>query len=97
MLCIYCGGKDTVAERKVRFGICEVPKPFIIENLPAFVCSRCGDMGFSGKTTEKWEKIDKGEVQPVRIQTLPVFDFNNLWGKVEETDSSRKITNATGD
>ena len=97
MLCIYCGGKDTVAERKVRFGICEVPKPFIIENLPVDVCRVCGPTGFSSKTMEGMEKISQGKASPVGTQAVRVFDFNNPRGKQEKVSELSAISKVVGE
>ena len=83
MLCIYCGGKDTVAERKVRFGICEVPKPFIIENVPAFVCILCGEKALPQVVIARLKSVKAGEATAVGEQEVPVFDFDLLDGELK--------------
>ncbi len=75
MDCVYCNRVDTVEEQLTRFCACETPQPFIVENVPAFVCRICGDKSFSGDTVIAFEKMKNGEVQTSSLQFLRVFDF----------------------
>lgn len=72
--CSICGG-DTI-KTKVRFsqeidGILEV-----VENVPAEVCTQCGDQLFSPRTVRALEKILKSKKKPTRTISVPVFDFD---------------------
>ena len=75
MDCVYCNGVDTVEEQLTRFCACETSQPFIVENVPAFVCRICGDKSFSGDTVMTFEKMKNGEVQTSSLQFLRVFNF----------------------
>ena len=78
MNCVYCNGVDTVEEQLTRFCACETPRPFIVENVPAFVCRLCGDKSFSGEAVSELEKMKNGEVQINSLQILRVFDFQQI-------------------
>ena len=78
MNCYYCKGIDTVEQQPTRFCDWEVPNPFIVENVPAFMCRLCGDKSFSGDTVTALEKIKNGEATANGAQVFHVFDFGKL-------------------
>jgi HTH-type transcriptional regulator / antitoxin MqsA len=41
-------------------------RPVLVENIPAIVCSRCGEATFSRETTEKVRQMLHGDYQPTR-------------------------------
>ena len=104
MNCFYCKGVDTVEERPVRFCAGESPQPFVVENVPAYVCRLCGDKSFSAETVTALEKIKNGEARPSRHEILQVFNFEQLdkvWqprsvGSQEQTLSSHYNTQSMG-
>lgn len=47
----------------------------LVENIPAQVCMRCGEMTFSREATEKVRRMLQGEAEPVGVISLEVFSF----------------------
>ena len=80
MNCSYCNGLDTVEEETTRFCACDAPQPFIVEEVPAFVCRLCGDKSYSSETVAELEKIKNGDAGLHTIQPLRVFLFDS-WSK----------------
>ena len=78
MNCYFCKGVDSVEERTTRYCACDIPRPFIVENVPAFVCRLCGDQSFSGETVTELEKIKNGEARVSNLQVFRVFDYAHL-------------------
>ncbi len=50
-------------------------KPILVENIPAIVCSRCGEATFSRETTEKIRQMLHGNDQPTRAISVDVYAF----------------------
>ena len=75
MNCHYCQGVDTVEERLTRFCAYDASAPFVVDNVPGFVCRLCGEKSFSDKTTAKLAKVIKGEVLASGQRVFQVFDF----------------------
>ncbi len=48
----------------------------LVENIPAKVCSRCGEEVFSRETTEGIRVMLHGEDKPVRSISLDVFSYS---------------------
>jgi len=76
--CSICGG-DT-AKTKITFsqevnGMLEV-----VENVPAEVCTQCGDQLFDPKTVRTLEKILRSKRKPTKTISVPVFDFEQKAG-----------------
>ena len=78
MNCFYCHGVETIEETTTRFCACDIPNPFIVENVPASVCRLCGDKSYSGEAVDALEKIKNGGCQPAGSRTVQVYDFENL-------------------
>ena len=47
----------------------------MVENIPARVCTRCGEETFDRKTTETIRRMVHGESQPMRHENVDVFAF----------------------
>lgn len=90
MNCYYCKGVDTVEEQVVRLCEGEAPKPYIVENVPTFVCRLCGDKSYSGETLSVLEKVMKGDAVAVGTQVMPVFDFQQLDGDAGQSAVHRE-------
>jgi len=75
MRCIFCGGQTT--QKKVTFSYDEEEgKYFLVENVPAEVCERCGEKKtYSPEVTDELLKFAKEQFRPVRKVEVPVFDF----------------------
>lgn len=78
MNCRYCNGTDTVSEAITTFSVCDIPEPFMVENIPALVCYACGDKTFSSNAVNAMNKIKSGEAKTDQSRRLRVFDFNKL-------------------
>ncbi|BAZ17124.1 hypothetical protein NIES4071_90020 [Calothrix sp. NIES-4071] len=48
-------------------------KTVLVENIPAKVCSRCGEAVFSLETTEKIRQMLHGAAKPVKSISVDVF------------------------
>ena len=46
-----------------------------VENIPATVCTNCGEPVFSRETTEKVRRMVHGEATPVKSVQMDVFAF----------------------
>lgn len=73
MKCIFCGGK--VEKRKTTFSYENNNKYLFVENVPAEVCTKCGEKTYSPEVTEDLLIFAKDKFQPVKIIRVPVFDF----------------------
>ena len=73
MECSFCGGK--VEKRIVTFSHEENSKYLLVENVPAEVCTKCGERTYSPEVTDKLLRFAKNKSQPVKIVEVPVFDF----------------------
>ena len=78
MNCRYCNGTDTVEQEITTFSVCDIPEPFMVENVPALVCYACGDKTFSSSAIKAMNKIKYGEVKAHKSRPLRVFDFSKL-------------------
>jgi HTH-type transcriptional regulator / antitoxin MqsA len=51
-------------------------KTVLVENIPAKVCGRCGELVFSQETTEKIRQMLHGDSKPIKSISVDVFAFN---------------------
>lgn len=73
MKCVFCGGK--LKKENVTFAYEDVDKYLLVENVPAEVCTICGEKTYSPSVTDDILKFAKNEFQPVRTIEIPVFNF----------------------
>jgi YgiT-type zinc finger domain-containing protein len=50
-------------------------KFYLVENIPASVCSRCGEEVFSRETTERIRVMLHGEAEPIKSISVDVFSY----------------------
>jgi YgiT-type zinc finger domain-containing protein len=50
-------------------------KFLLVENIPATVCSHCGEATFSRETTERIRKNLHGESQPIKAISVDVYAY----------------------
>lgn len=50
-------------------------KFYLVEQIPAIVCSHCGEETFSRETTEKIRLMLHGEAQPIKSISVDVFTY----------------------
>lgn len=72
MKCVFCGGQ--VENKKTTF-VYENDKYIVVENVPAEVCSKCGEKTYSPEVTDELLRFSKDNIEPVRTIKVPVFDF----------------------
>lgn len=72
MRCVFCGGK--VENKTVNF-VYENDKYLVVENVPAEVCTKCGEKTYSPEVTDELLKFSKEKFKPVKTIKVPVFDF----------------------
>ena len=73
--CHVCGSEDSRTEYTNEIFNIE-GKLYLVEDIPAKVCSRCGEEVFSTETTERIRLMLHGENKPVRSISLDVFSYN---------------------
>lgn len=72
--CHVCGSAE--GQEKLVHEVFEIDGEFVlVENIPAFVCARCGEAVFSRETTERVRKLVHGEHRPLRSVRLNVFSY----------------------
>ena len=75
MKCVFCGGK--VESRKVTFTYDYDNDYFFVENVPAKVCTQCGEKIYSPEVTDDLIRFAKKRLSPVKTLQVPVFDYTN--------------------
>lgn len=73
MKCVFCGGK--VEKGLVTFCYEEDDKHLFVENVPAEICTKCGEKTYSPEVTDELLRFAKDEFKPVKTIEVPVFDF----------------------
>jgi HTH-type transcriptional regulator / antitoxin MqsA len=73
--CHVCGSEDSHLEYVSE--VFNVQGKFhLVENIPATVCSRCGEEVFSRGTTERIRAMLHKEEKPIRSISLDVFSYD---------------------
>ena len=72
--CYVCGSEQMRAELVNEVFLIE-GSFILVENIPAKVCTHCGEATFSRDTTEKIRRMVHGEAQPVKSIEVDVFAF----------------------
>lgn len=72
--CHVCGSGESRAE--VVSEVFNIQgKFYLVENIPAMVCDRCGEEVFSRETTEQIRVMLHGQEQPIKSIPLEVFSY----------------------
>ena len=50
-------------------------KFYLVENIPATVCSQCGEIVFSRQTTERIRTMLHGQSQPIKAISMDVYAY----------------------
>ena len=70
--CLYCKGK---LEEKLVSRVQEFRgRWFLIENLPALVCTQCGERFFTPEAHSLVLKLVREGSEPVRVEAMDVLD-----------------------
>ncbi|MBE7380214.1 MAG: YgiT-type zinc finger protein [Leptolyngbya sp. SIO1E4] len=70
--CQVCASNDCYAEQTSEIFRIE-EKFYLVENIPATVCSRCGEETFSRETTEEIRKLLHSDTKPTKSIAVDVF------------------------
>jgi YgiT-type zinc finger domain-containing protein len=73
MKCVFCGSK--LKNEIVTFIYDEEDKYLFIKNVPAEVCTSCGEKTYSPSVADDLLKFAKDEFHPVKFIKVPVFNF----------------------
>ena len=72
--CHVCGSSESHPEYVNE--VFEIGNKFyLVENIPAIVCSRCGEEIFSSQTSEAIRVMLHGKSQPIKSVVLDVFYY----------------------
>jgi YgiT-type zinc finger domain-containing protein len=71
--CPFCGGE--LEERVVTHPQSYQGKVYILENVPAEVCSQCGEMLLRPEVLEKMQQLVWSGVAPKRTTQVPIYDL----------------------
>lgn len=52
-------------------------KFYLVENIPAIVCSRCGEETFNRETTERIRVMLHGSAEPIKSISVDVFSYSS--------------------
>lgn len=76
MKCVFCGGR--VELQNVTFIYYNGDGDYLfVENVPAEVCSQCGERTYSPEVTDDLLRLAKRQLQPAKTVEVPVFDYAN--------------------
>jgi HTH-type transcriptional regulator / antitoxin MqsA len=50
-------------------------KFYLVENIPAAICSQCGEISFSRQTTERIRVMLHGQAQPIKAIFMDVYAY----------------------
>ena len=75
MSCVFCGGK--VVSKNVTFIYEQDGQFLLIRNVPAEVCTTCGEKTYSPEITDEIMKFAKRRFKPVKLVKVPVFDYGH--------------------
>jgi YgiT-type zinc finger domain-containing protein len=72
--CDVCGSKES--REALVTEMFEIDgRRVLVENIPALVCTHCGEPVFSRETTEKVRRMVHGEAKPIGVVQLDVFEY----------------------
>jgi len=75
MKCVFCGGR--VEKKRVTFSYEEDSKYLLVKNVPAEVCTKCGEKTYSPEVTDELLRFAKEKFKPVKTIKVPVFDYTS--------------------
>lgn len=71
--CPFCGGE--LEEKVITHPQSYEGKVYILENVPAEVCSQCGEVLLLPKVVERMQQLVWSGVAPRRTIQVPVYDL----------------------
>jgi HTH-type transcriptional regulator / antitoxin MqsA len=76
MECAFC--KGTLEQRLIQYVQQFEGRVFIIENVPAEVCTQCGESLIHPEVADKIQKIVWNAPAPQRSTQVPVYDLSEV-------------------
>jgi len=64
-----------MAEQKVRVSLDYQGRVYIFDNVPADVCSQCGEVLLRPQVAKKLESLMRAGATPERTEAVPVYDL----------------------
>ena len=74
MICNVCGCEEFRAEHVSETFHVE-DRVYVVENIPADVCTRCGEPVFSASVAEQVRQVINGPHQPTRVIKAEVLSY----------------------
>lgn len=71
--CYFCGGE--LKEQLTTFIYEENAQVWLVRNVPALVCQRCGEKEYSAETAQRILKLLKQPLRPMEILHVPAYDL----------------------
>ena len=80
MDCRTCHGVDTMQRKLTNLFLEHTTEPVLVENIPGYVCVQCADTVYpwGQKFDLLVAQIQTGEAQASRMQTVPVYDYQEF-------------------
>jgi HTH-type transcriptional regulator/antitoxin MqsA len=75
MHCVFCGGK--VISKHVTFIYEHDEQLLVIKNVPAEVCTACGERTYAPEITDEILKFAQQRFKPVELIEVPVFNYGH--------------------
>ena len=75
MQCIFCRGK--IESRYVTFVYDHENEYFFVENVPAEVCTQCGERTYSPEVAEQLIRFARKKLSPAKTIQAPVFEYED--------------------
>jgi YgiT-type zinc finger domain-containing protein len=75
MRCVICGGN--VVSKTVTFVYEHDERLLVIKNVPANVCTQCGEKTYTPETTDQIMRFAHQHFKPVKRVEVPVFDYGH--------------------
>ena len=90
MNCSYCKGVGSVEKETTTFSAYDIPDPFIVESVPAFVCRLCGDKSFSAATVTALQAIKEAGVPANGSMVVKVLDYRLIFDSSDQEQDPRR-------
>ncbi len=71
--CFYCGGE--LEERETIFVYEDDSQFSIVRNVPAFVCTQCGEKEYKQETTARVLSLLRHPPRPLEIVHVPAYEL----------------------
>jgi len=71
--CYYCGGE--MVEQETTFMHEDDGQFWIVRNVPAFVCTQCGEKEYAQETTRRVLELLKQPPRPKEILHVPAYEL----------------------